>query len=436
MPVTRHILIMKISSLFIESHKHLQNLHFNFTYPEGHENSGQPLKKVCIIGQSATGKTTILEMIKNSLIELQSVQVFENKYLFRHHHSLFKGELEVLLNAGSIKISENSISKNGQTFLNLPGSGGGSVKNLIEEDVKILYFSAEILTLEIVNILNQNPIEINTNLAEKKSNKRKDGISSYTYQFGVDTDAENWLTLLSNILDYRKRFTQLASELINKGTLADINLLQNEYARWSKDNVNPVIAFANYINPVLNKLNLEVDAISTEYFIPIKLKTKEGVIPFKSLSTGTKGLLLSMFPLFELDTNDSIVLIDEPERSLFPDMQIDLLSHYQRLAPSAQFIVATHSPFIAAAFEPEERFVLYFDKEGKVAVRQGESPIGDDPNDMLRNDFNVEYYNQFGKEAYHRYVELKKKVAQETEQKKKKELIVEMAQLGDKYNFE
>lgn len=31
--------------------------------------------------------------------------------------------------------------------------------------------------------------------------------------------------------------------------------------------------------------------------------------------------------------------------------------------------------------------------KGEVAVRRGESPVGDDPNDILRNDFNVEYYN-------------------------------------------
>ncbi len=71
-----------------------------------------------------------------------------------------------------------------------------------------------------------------------------------------------------------------------------------------------------------------------------------------------------------------------------------------------------------------------------MAVRPGESPIGDDPNDILRNDFNVGYYNQFGKEAYQRYLELKKIISGETEVKKKKDLVIEMAQLGDKYNFE
>ncbi len=255
------------------------------------------------------------------------------------------------------------------------------------------------------------------------------------YEFVQNENAEIWFALLYKILDYRKRFTQMASELINKGAIADANKLSKQYAKWSETNINPLVSFANSFNPILKKLNLEIDLINTEYPIPIKSQSKDEIIPISGLSTGTKGLLLSMFPLFELDTSNSIILMDEPERSLFPDMQIDLISHYQKLAPNAQIIVATHSPFIAAAFEPEERFILYFNEDGNVAVRRGESPIGDDPNDMLRNDFNVSYYNDFGKQAYQHYLNLKLKVKQETEPEKKKELIIELAELGDKYNF-
>jgi predicted ATP-dependent endonuclease of OLD family len=175
--------------------------------------------------------------------------------------------------------------------------------------------------------------------------------------------------------------------------------------------------------------------VNTEYSIPIKSKVNQEIIPIENLSTGTKGLLLSMFPLYELDTNDAIILIDEPERSLFPDMQIDLIENYKKIAPNAQIIVATHSPFIAASFEPEERFILYFNENGKVEVRPGKSPIGDDPNDILKNDFNVDYYNRFGQEAYKRYVSLKEQMANENDSKKKKQLLKEVTNLGDEYKF-
>ena len=91
----------------------------------------------------------------------------------------------------------------------------------------------------------------------------------------------------------------------------------------------------------------------------------------------------------------------------------ELIEHYKNISPNSQLIVATHSPFIAASFEPEERFVLFFDEDGKVCVKNGKSPIGDDPNDLLKNDFSINYYNKYGESAYKKYIDLKQKVANE-----------------------
>lgn len=427
---------MKISKLHIYSYKHIQNISFDFTYPAGHTKAGKPLDKICIIGQSATGKTSILELIKKNVFSLNTLEVANESYLFDYFNSGFDGELKFKSKDLQVDIIGNIIVKNGKEFKNNSG-GGGQITRLTEDKFKLLYLSSELISVEAISIFNQNPIDISNKFdIEKYSNLNNNfTYKDYNYQFGQEANTELWFFLLHKILDYRKRFTQMASELINKGAIGNLTKLNQDYNNWSKNNENPLVSFANYFNPILKKLNLEVDLINTEYSIPIKSGYNEETIPISSLSTGTKGLLLSMFPLYELDTTDSIILVDEPERSLFPDMQIDLISHYQNLAPNAQIIVATHSPFIAAAFEPEERFILYFDENGKVAVRKGESPIGDDPNDILRNDFNVNYYNDFGKKAYENYLDLKRKVTLETEPTKKKELVIELSELGDKYNF-
>jgi hypothetical protein len=428
---------MKIKSLNITSLKYLQNISFDFTYPEAHPNAGKPLDKICIIGQSATGKTSILELIKDCITELKSAEIANNKFLWEDVNLSFIGEVEFLNNNESFKISNETITKDGKTYKQLTDVTEGTIENLIDTGVKLMYLSADLISKEAINIFDQNPIEILNKSDNSKTDEETVSIDSnnYIYEFGHQANAELWFSLLNKILNYRKSFTQLAAELVNKGIIGDLGKLTQQLIRWSEENKNPLIPFAEYFNPILKKLGLEVDLINTEYSIPIKSKENDKVIPVSNLSTGTKGLLLTMFPLFELDTTDSIILLDEPERSLFPDMQIDLLSHYQKIAPKAQFIVATHSPFIAAAFEPEERFILYFDENGKVSVRRGESPIGDDPNDILRNDFNVDYYNDFGKEAYRKYLDLRSKVSEETEPEKKKALLVELTQLGDKYNF-
>ena len=425
---------MKIKSLNIDSYRHLENISFDFTYPKEHQKAGEPLDKICIIGQSATGKTNILELLKSNISLLGFTEILNGQYIWRSKAINFDGNVEYLYKGKPLLVQKDKIVKGELEFKNLPLGGGGSVTNLLEESVKLFYFTSEIISRENINIFNQHPLTIIDAISSTKDEEIKDRQVS-NYEFSQNLDPQIWFSILHKILDYRKRFTQMASELINKGAIGDLSKLNKEYQKWSRLNENPLISFAEYLNPILEKLNLEVDLVNTEYVIPIKSKINEEVIPVSGLSTGTKGLLLSLFPLFELDTTDSIILFDEPERSLFPDMQVELISHYQKITSSSQLIVATHSPFIAAAFEPEERFILYFDKNGKVAVRKGESPIGDDPNDILKNDFNVDYYNNFGKQAYQNYLELKRQASQETEPQKKKELIVEMAKLGDKYNF-
>lgn len=427
---------MKLKSLHIDSYKHLQNINFDLTYPEGHEKFSQPLEKICIIGQSATGKTSILELIKESISKIDSIEIINGNSFLKHFQLGFDGYLEFFYDGQNLKITRDTINLNSHGYKNT-SNGSGTVTHLFNNGLRLLYLSSEVISREAINIFNQNPINILSDLSiDKYSGFNKSNVdSNYIIEFLQNINADIWFSLLYQILDYRKRFTQMASELINKGAIADTKRLSKQYEKWSEANKNPLIPFAEKFNPVLKKLNLEVDLINTEYTIPIKSLSRDEVIPIAGLSTGTKGLLLSMFPLFELDTSNAIILIDEPERSLFPDMQIDLMSHYQNLAPNAQIVVATHSPFIAAAFDPEERFILYFDEQGEVAVRRGESPKGDDPNDMLRNDFNVDYYNDFGKQAYEKYLTLKTKAKQETEPEKKKELILELTTLGDKYNF-
>ena len=60
---------MKISSLTIKNYKQFKDLSLDLTYPKGHEKAGKPLEKICIIGQSGTGKTNLLDIIKKSVLD-------------------------------------------------------------------------------------------------------------------------------------------------------------------------------------------------------------------------------------------------------------------------------------------------------------------------------------------------------------------------------
>lgn len=425
---------MKILNLHIDQFRHLENLDFDFA-----SQKAEILKKICFIGQSATGKTGLLELIFEHTSNILNLELIDNTYLSGLDNPIkdISGEIHLLIDNEMLMLKNKSILYKDKVY-KYENKGGVVTPLVSTQDKKnILYFKANLISDKSISFLSTNPIE----LIEKHNEELKQIQEELIYKknhniiFNDDIDAKIWLRLLNDILNYRKNHYQKMSELIRKGLLGDTKKLNIEYSKWQKDNPNVLELFAKEFNPILEKLNLEVDLVNTEYSIPIKNKRTEEVIPFQNTSTGTKQLLLTSLPLYSLDTKNSIILIDEPERSLYPDMQMDLMEYYQNLAPDAQFIVATHSPFIAASFEPEERFILYFDEEGKVAVRRGSSPIGDDPNDMLYNDFGINYINKFGQEKYNEYLDLKQKIYFEKNEKTKKVYAEKLEKLGDEYNF-
>ena len=428
---------MKISKLHIDQFRHLENLDFDFTYQSG-ERKGQPLDKICFIGQSASGKTSLLELIKEKHISINNIIVSDGFFSYKIGTEVNSNDVSFDLGFDQIEIEKNTLKFNGNSLVY---AGSGTFSNLFDNEKNILYFKANLISDKNIDVFTKNPIDLfekyskNTNVSLASIRNKKNNETESLTIFNDEVDIKIWLSLLNDILQYRKNFTQKMSDLIHKGLLNNRSKLDLEFNKWQKENPNVLESFAEKFNPILEKLNLEVDIINTEFSIPIKNKRTDEIIPIQNTSTGTKGLLLSFLPLFKLNTKDTIILIDEPERSLYPDMQMDLMDYYQNLAPDAQFIVATHSPFIAASFEPDERFILYFDEEGKVAVRRGSSPIGDDPNDMLENDFGINYINKFGQEKYEEYLELKQQIYFEKDETKKKKISEKLEKLGEEYNF-
>lgn len=413
---------MKISKLHIDQFRHLENLGFDFTYPKDfhiEEKRGKPLEKICFIGQSATGKTSLLELI--------DIKTHNNSYIdypveFQHVSSLekLKASLCVIFNDDR----KEFCIKNKEILINYFVD-----KKLDTNDLtKKIFFPSELNISKIINFLEpkgiQNLNNKDKNLFLKKYNQFKLGDENYN---------EIYRYIANDFVEYQENILKKASDFLSNSS--DQNKFLSDLNQWMTENPNPNLEFATKLNIVLKKLNLEVDINNTLSFLKIKNSNSDNFVPVNSLSTGTKLLISLLLPLYKFSTEDSIILIDEPERSLYPDIQMELMDYYKNLAPEAQFIVATHSPFIAASFEPDERFILYFDNEGKVAVRRGISPIGDDPNDMLFNDFGVNYYNDDVQEKFKEYLELLDKVKSESNKELKKKYLLEASKLGNQYNF-
>ncbi len=126
----------------------------------------------------------------------------------------------------------------------------------------------------------------------------------------------------------------------------------------------------------------------------IRRRDSSDEVPYRALSAGMRNLLFRVGHLHLLfrraQPERAFVLLDEPESSLFPDFLLGLVDTYEAIVgPDTQLFVATHSPLVAAQFEPHQRVILDWDSEGFVSASKGVAPKGDDPNDVLKQDFGM-----------------------------------------------
>ncbi|GAB3785074.1 hypothetical protein GCM10028818_46170 [Spirosoma horti] len=452
---------MKITGIDIGEYRQFKNIKFDFTYPEGHPKAGQPLEKVCFIGQSGTGKTTLLKIIWDFFqVVNDGYQIASNKFSIPSvsHYETFKASISVLALISEHKISfdSQSLRSPSDLYINNDKDIAGSSLDWIQSQPSTIYDAIKSynkLCLYIDDSALSHAYSLTANRNEDNraylastdelfltNEKRQESIDrlaqSKTLAFHSLDGRYLWSYLLNDIEKYDESLKKVAIDLIQKNGSFSPHRLSESLNKWQTENPNPKVDIAtNCLNSVLKDFFLEVDTEGTEALIVIKTKGGKQ-LAFNGLSTGTKQLLVTAIPIYKSQINKGVILFDEPEHSLFPDIQRKLVNYYTSLAPNSQFFFATHSPIVASAFEPCERFILYFDENGEVKCRNGISPEGDDPNDILSDDFGMnELMLQPGLDAYERYRNLFVEIKNEKDIARQKKLIVEQAKLGDKYKF-
>ncbi len=357
---------MKISKIEIKEYNQFRNFSLDLTYPAGHAKAGQPLDKVCFIGQSGTGKTTILNEIWYKVTGLAGMAQYGKEGweswadtvmpdMLYSSGTFLHNTAEITIGQRKIKVSP-IIAKNSNL--------GEYFENLFQDTKQLgLFFPTDwtwwgVLYDNKEDSLNKIREKIHTDngdntnywedylISRQESAKKADGWDKYyrTYDFNDDKDEDD-LTV-RNLWDYI--FMKMLKEKeTNKDVYKDL---------------------AEKLNKILNKFH--VYAKNEDFYGYLDIRHKSGqYIDSLSLSSGIQRLIEYTVFLYKLDTNQTMIFIDEPERSLYPDLQREIVAYYTSLAPTAQFFFATHSPVIASSFEPWEVVELQFDEDGYVQQR-------------------------------------------------------------------
>ncbi|MCU0445170.1 MAG: AAA family ATPase [Microscillaceae bacterium] len=370
---------MKVNRLEIKDYQQFQDFTLDLTYPEGHAKAGQPLDKICLIGQSGTGKTTLLNVVSDSVKSLivpkrgneeHSSLIYQVDYIFLESSD-----------TGFIKKMKNDKKPFFIKQYDFDWVEPRFNKLYYEEKLKNQVIYLETCLENHIDLLigSDNRPLVHTQEIDSK-------IEQILFQYKTkiviksreDFSQEEFRILLLNELNqYDKASKEKLADFLTKANNQNIDKVFEEFKEWKTNNPNPRIKLADKLSPFLKEFNLKIDSDWADGGLRLKTLQDEE-IEISVASTGSKQILLSIIPLVLLETDNRIILIDEPENSLYPDIQKNLIQYYTHLAPEAQFFFATHSPLIASQFEPWEIVELEFDEAGRVQRKkffEGENHI-------------------------------------------------------------
>jgi len=459
---------MKILKIYIQGHRQFKDVEIDLTHPE----TGEGLDKICFIGSNGTGKSTLLELIRDLMwnkfderdysfffnvalkIKYDGVQLYwMNKFIHtgraRHWHKTFLS---------------SDIEKNANWFREFCQLTENDFKSIARNEVKVLEEKYNVFTSEILKsvglnqVLVHSPSELNYLAHLKPGGLPESNVSQalalfddfpYYHHVSGETLNEFW----RNLIYISKLREENRNEFENRPENLD-KTKKELISEFDSANPKPLDKLAVVWNGILKKAWLEFNADKAQN--PVQLSDNLAAyinhigtdqnISYDQLSTGIRNFIFRIGHIYSLffsrEVKKAIVLMDEPENSLFPDFLYDLIETYQSVFEdknkenNAQFFVATHSPIIAAQFEPYERIVLEWDGPGSVKAHKGKAPAGDDPNDILRKDFGI--VNLMGKEGqkkWKEYIGDLKQLRRTDDPKMKKDLIEKIQKIGADYNF-
>lgn len=437
----------KLTKLKIKSFNQFKNFELDFTYPKGHKQEGKPLNKICFIGQSGTGKTTLLNIIKDltsgNISELTDIA---NKDVELHYRLSDKAEIR--------KIEYIVELKNGSLTTKIPRI---EKKHKVAKGDKISELETLIAVTAFPTLINFPP-EIISQI--KLFDEPIDTIelkSEYSFKEAVIDFSKNenneiiqniWENLLLKIKEYNedvnKQKVKMANLILSNPNLQNEAL--KEFNEWKDFNFHPIELLArNYLNHFLDKFNLKINTNIADNKV-FRFEPLNDTVEVKPelLSTGSKQIILRTLQFYSLWDSEnetglprnSIILMDEPENSLYPDVQREIVDYYETLTENCQFFYATHSPIIASSFEPCERFVLKFDtKNGEINVQNGSAPKGTHSNAILKSEYETELLGEEGLLMWKRFLEIPNLISLETDKLKKMQLMDEYMTIGNTYNF-
>ncbi len=347
---------MYINSLHIKKYKIFEDLKIDFQTPKDDENIVN-----IIAGVNGSGKTTLLKWILNKI----------------SNTNVLKNEIGSIIRDDNVEITISNWAKTITQYIRRLEEES-KYTNGVHSSPRIIYIPSNmIFTYQAKNILD----------------------TTYKFSNTIDTNA-----LLGNAELFIKNYIISQERLSTKSD-------PNKRTQDAIDKFNDIFKNSELITKLVN---LDVHNNNRPIF-----ETLNGDnITIDMLSSGEQQFYARVVSLMILNPHNSIVLIDEPEITLHPKWQIEIMKIYANIGKNNQFIVATHSPFIIAQTHYLNLTFLVQEDNKIVAkqFRQSDNPPHRDINTLVKTIMGADYLPKELKELQDRYRELFDECKEETKE--------------------
>ena len=130
--------------------------------------------------------------------------------------------------------------------------------------------------------------------------------------------------------------------------------------------------FEGYVDILKTVLPTKLGFKNIKVMIPeVMICSESGDFPLDAVSGGISSIIDITWQIYMFgDKKDRfVVLIDEPENHLHPELQRTFLGNLINTFPNVQFVVATHNPFMITSQKDSFVYVLDYDEYKKMKAR-------------------------------------------------------------------
>ncbi|WP_158146609.1 AAA family ATPase [Vibrio fluvialis] len=361
-----------------------------------------------IIGKNGTGKSRLLTKIADTLLKAKKYSQNHPKLkLGKIKEITFMSQDKVItINSGKAK-SGRVLERNHQTrehmckkliaasispFDKFPLPDKNLGHRVNDRFYSYIGFKTDKNALSDKNLLTRFAISIvssDSNIAVKKTLGLLGYNSNITIRFKHNFDryfkSTNYLNRSKTFNEIVLNNKELYSKVLNDNNYYMSKLILEELSVDSKtkigkktinDLIGDEVLPGNYNtdsildektrSSLIRTLDFNMSEVSS---VILRKKGENGILTLNDASSGERSLLLLVCSIASQITNDSVILIDEPEISLHPEWQetfIDLIYHAFNHYERCHFIIATHSPLVISNLPKKNCYIVNLDTKHTV----------------------------------------------------------------------